>query len=315
MNFFDLPTPQKRKRDDEVDDEILDHQIKRKATGSLALRPSPLKVRSLGPDFGLFHPPAPLTPDDTSGDESLPEDLDLGAQAKIARNGSNLSNGSSNTSSSMTVQVSPQRHEDTDMMMASPSRPRFGRARSNDLISPPRITTTDPFLRPPEKVNPLNDRVPTPINSTFDNRLNHLPAAPRHQFPPLRKFLSPMMEQEPFAGPPTPVEDTVDPTGDSDVMMGYEQTSNSMSGLKVSCDEDDAMEQDMDTGAIPLSGNRNWGMDGSASQEPRSSGRIAKLHMGFMSGCHRCAQKVPGHYSHIIWEGEDGSRILKEQDG
>jgi hypothetical protein len=315
MNFFQLPTPHKRKRaddDDGLNDENLDHNIKRKAIGSLAIRPSPLKVRPLRPAFGSFNPPAPLTPDDTSGDESLPDDFDLEGQATIARNISNLSDSSSRSTSSMIAQASPERHEDTDMMMTSPSRPQFGRARSNDLISPPRIATSDSFLTPPQSVNPLNDRVPTPINSTFDNRLNHLPAAPRHQFPPLRKFLSPMMEQEPFAGPPTPVEDTLHAAGDSDVMMGYEQTSNSMSGLKVSCDEDDAMEQDMDADAAQL-GNKNRGLDGSASQDQRSHGRTARLHMGFMTGCPRCAQKVPGHYSHIVWEGADGSRVVRDQ--
>ena len=315
MNIFHLPAPQKRKRDrDDINDENAEHHFKRKAIGSLAIRPSPLKVRPLAPAFTSFNLPTPLTPDDTSGDESLPEEDGLLAQANIARNGSDLSNGSTDSASSMTVQASPERYDDADTMMISPTRPRFGRARSNDLISPPRLATTSSFLTPPHQTNPMNDRVPTPINSTFDNRLSHLPAAPRHQFPPLRKFLSPMMEQEAFAGPPTPVEDTMQMAQDSDVMMGYEQTSNSLSGLKVSTD-DDAMDQDSAPLSMNESVNRHWGLDGSASQEQaRLPGRIAKLHMGFMAGCARCAQKVPGHYSHIIWEGADGSKVVRDHD-
>lgn len=313
MNIFQLPPPPKRKRSfDDVKDENLEHQSKRKATASLAIRPSPLKVRPLGPAFGSFNPPAPLTPDDTSGDESIPEELGTAGQPLIHRNTSNLSDESTNSTSSMAVHLSPGRQQDTDMITSSPFRPCFGRARSNDLISPPRIATTDSsFLTPPQSVNPLNDRIPTPINSTFDNRLNHLPAAPRHQFPPLRKFLSPMMEQEPFAAPPTPVEDTMQ---DADIMVGYEQTSNSMSGLKVSCNDDDIMDQDMDTDDMRAQVTGSWGLDGAVGQEPRISGRIAKLHMGFMPGCSRCVQKVPGHYSHIIWEGPDGSKVVKEHD-
>jgi hypothetical protein len=126
------------------------------------------------------------------------------------------------------------------------------------------------------------------------------------------------MEQEPFGGPPTPVEDTMHipntSNEDADVMMGYEQTSDGMSGLRVSCDDDEAMDQDMDVDAMRDQVRRDLGLDGISSQEQakRISGRIAKLHMGFMAGCTRCAQKVPGHYSHIIWEGADGSRIVRD---
>lgn len=33
----------------------------------------------------------------------------------------------------------------------------------------------------------------------------------------------------------------------------------------------------------------------------QSSGRVAKLHMGFKADCEKCIARVPGHYSHIIW--------------
>lgn len=125
------------------------------------------------------------------------------------------------------------------------------------------------------------------------------------------------MEQEAFAGPPTPVEDTMHRSlaQDLDVAMGYEQTSNSLSGLKVSSDDDDVMDEDGDSAFGNVPSSRTWGMDGSTSREQlRPSGRIAKLHMGFMAGCLRCAQKVPGHYSHIIWEGADGSKIVRDHD-
>ena len=101
-------------------------------------------------------------------------------------------------------------------------------------------------------------------------------------------------------------------TLDADVMMGYEQNSDSMSGLRVTCDDDDAMEQD--TEPQTCSQDR-LGLDGHASQDQGRAQalevKIAKLHMGFMPGCSKCASKVPGHYSHVYWESKDGTKVFR----
>ena len=118
-----------------------------------------------------------------------------------------------------------------------------------------------------------------------------------------------MVEQENWSsigpdGLPSPTEDYVPQIHDPDAMMIYDQTSDSMSGLRV----DDEME------AVQMRDDRmeyGLGLDGSMSQgsstphahsrQTSQAGRTARLHMGYLIGCEKCAQKVPGHYSHILW--------------
>ena len=108
------------------------------------------------------------------------------------------------------------------------------------------------------------------------------------------------MEQDAWGAPndgglPSPTEDNMEYTNpnSSDVMMGYEQNSDGMSGLRVSGDDDNMMEESpvqMDAAQEP-----QW----HSRQHSRGSS-IAKLHMGYLAGCLKCEQKVPGHYSHIL---------------
>ena len=44
--------------------------------------------------------------------------------------------------------------------------------------------------------------------------------------------------------------------------------------------------------------NNGFGQQHNRNQ---SSGRVAKLHMGFKADCEKCIARVPGHYSHIMW--------------
>ncbi|KPI43236.1 uncharacterized protein AB675_6778 [Cyphellophora attinorum] len=302
----------KRKRDvDDISDEEMDHQFKQRRTlPALPIRTTPPKfARRFGSTLASSVPPAPLTPIDTSEDESLTDeyhDVFDGDRWKHISQGSSIS---TNSTSSLKVNVDLAQHGDDKGMMLSPPppRPRFGRARSNDLVSPAHLTTSFPSLTAPSQPNQLNDRMPTPVASSFDNRTDSrgsvLSQAPRQSFPPLRKFLSPMMEQDAWGtsnegGLPSPVEDSMqyDSPISADVLMGYEQTSAGMIGLNMSCDDDKMMEDTPSLATAQLDGQTRV----HARQHSRGKGSIAKLHMGFLAGCSKCEQKVPGHYSHIL---------------
>jgi hypothetical protein len=116
-----------------------------------------------------------------------------------------------------------------------------------------------------------------------------------------------MIEQDGWGSPltdngmglPSPAEDEGNGLADNhrndpDVMMGYEQTSNSMSGLRVSCDEDDDLMMD-DTEMRHIAGFAE------ATQYSQGQGvQRTRLHMGFLAGCDKCIRRDPGHYSHIL---------------
>lgn len=306
MNFFQPLQLHKRKRDfDDISDEELQHQSKqRKAISSLPIR-TPFKARATsGSPFTSFNPPAPLTPVDSSEDESLSDENHDVRTSPSYHDDHPFSSSNTSTSPSI-VYADPFAPPDTTMMMSPPPRPRFGRARSNDLVSPTHLSSSTNLIYSSQP-NQLNDRIPTPIASHFDNRidsrLSTLPFAPRHQFPPLRQFLSPMIEQEGWGaasegGLPSPAAENMEhKEEDADVMMGYEQTNDGMSGLRVTCDED-TMDEDVFS---PRSPARELRRSSTHPYTHSRNGSVAKLHMGYLAGCSKCEQKVPGHYSHIL---------------
>lgn len=271
-------TPHKRKRrPDDFNDDFLSRDTKRRSTHCLPIRSSPPRPQvSVPPTYSLFTSiyQQPPTPVDTSDDESsyLPNHQDHWPK-----------DDSQTKSDSSTSSVRAQCGDsiDIDMDMSAPAQPRIRRARSNDIVPPHRdhsfLSTFENFAR---------ERVPTPISSHFDNRVNELPSVPRHQFPPLRTNLSPMIEQESWInrdGLPSPVEDQ-----GMDSMMMVDQTNDGMNGLRVSRTE--SIETWM-------TGRYGSQVDGTSSP----SRRTARLHMGFLNDCEKCIQKVPGHYSHILW--------------
>jgi hypothetical protein len=307
MNFFpQTPTPQKRKRDLN-DDRSAEFGQPWKRHASLAVRTPPKpRARSAGSLNG-FNSHGPLTPVDSSDEESSSVfPFDTHDQSIDSR-------PSAYAHTAIRLQHSPVSEQGDTDMASTPAPPptlvRIGRTRSNDIISPPRLTSpNDSFLMPaPRQPNPLADRVPTPTVSHFDSRVNNLPSVPRHSFPPLRKFLSPMIEQDGWGSPltdsgmglPSPAEDegnglTDNPGNDPDVMMGYEQTSNGMSGLRVSCDEDDDSMMD-DTQMRHIAGFAE-----ATQYSQGQDGQRTRLHMGFLAGCDKCMRKELGHYSHIL---------------
>lgn len=281
------PSPQKRKRrSDHLDDEgffyASTRDAKRRPTSThhcLPFRLSPGRPSHVSvPPVAFSHYTSiyqqPPTPVDTSDDESL------GQQAKDddpwTTTKPDSQHGSDSSVSSTKVQCADS---DVDMDLTVPlaaQPPKIRRARSNDIIPPERDTN---FLAVMDKF--ARERVPTPISSHFDSRVDELPNAPRHQFPPLRTNLSPMIEQESWIsrdGLPSPVDDE-----DMDMMM---MDRDGPSGIG-SGDDDPHMR------------SGKYGLDGNSS--PSGRARTGRLHMGYLNDCEKCIQKVPGHYSHIIW--------------
>ncbi|KIW32838.1 uncharacterized protein PV07_04354 [Cladophialophora immunda] len=279
---FNISTPAcKRKRpSDHLEDDgrFFVRDAKRRSTSThclpIRLSPSSRPHVSVPPaSYSLFTSiyQQPPTPVDTSDDESSGQSFN-GAEDQwpAAKNDSQL--GSDRGTSSVKAQFSDPVDVEMDLTMAPPVvQPRIRRARSNDIVPPERdpnfLNAMDTFAR---------ERVPTPISGHFDNRVNDLPNVPRHHFPPLRTNLSPMIEQESWItrdGLPSPVEDE---------------------------DMDTAMMMDRDEPAIQghLPADK-YGGNGNSSPSGRT--RSARLHMGYLNDCEKCIQKVPGHYSHIIW--------------
>lgn len=277
----------KRKRFlDDCEDSSSDRDIKRRSIHSLPIRTSPSRPQIAIPHvYSLFTSvyQQPPTPVDTSEDESpgFPRD---DCHWPMKQSHSNASLCSQNGTISST-RARPREAPDVDMELSAPSpaEPRVRRARSNDIVPPHR----DPnFLGVMDTL--IRDRVPTPISSHFDRCVSDLPKVPRHQFPPLRTNLSPMFEQESWItrdGLPSPVEDP-----DMDSAMMIDETNDSMSGLRVSGGNE--------TVDSALSSPVYWTPTDGNSSPGRL--RTARLHMGFLNGCEKCIQKVPGHYSHIL---------------
>lgn len=272
FNISSPPQSKRKRRSDHLDDEddffgARDFKRRSPAIHSLPIRLSPGRPNvSVSPASFPFYTSIyqqPPTPVDTSDDESLGQSTKDENQWNLSKQDSRPRSDTS--TSSTKVQCGDL---DVDMDMTAPlvAQPRIRRARSNDIIPPERdsnlLSAFDVFSR---------ERVPTPISSHFDSRVSELPNAPRHHFPPLRTNLSPMMEQDSWIsrdGLPSPVEHE-----DMDMM-----------------DRDDSNKGDY---------FGKYGLDGHSS--PSGRARTGRLHMGFLHDCEKCVQKVPGHYSHIIW--------------
>ena len=280
---FNLSTPPLHKRKRQPDhlgddgDSFGSGDAKRRSTSNthcLPLRLSPGRPSNVSiPPASYSHFTSiyqqPPTPVDTSDDESPGQQSKEDDRWFPSKDDSQP--GSDSSISSLKAQCGDL-DTDVDMDLATPlvTQPRIRRARSNDIMPPHRGSNLLPL-----RDNSIRERVPTPISSHFDNRVNELPNPPRHQFPPLRTNLSPMMEQESWIsrdGLPSPVEDeNMDMTTDRD---DYSSSGLHMRGGK-------------------------YGLDGNYS--PSGRPRVGRLHMGFLNDCEKCIQKVPGHYSHILW--------------
>jgi hypothetical protein len=269
-------TPHKRKRQcEDQTDSSFNRDSKRRSIHTLPIRLTPPRLQLAGSSaYPLFTSvyEQPPTPVDTSEDES-PSHL------RDRRRWHTDSSTDQRRHEQNTPPLTAQEPEsvDVDMDMCSPilSQPKMRRARSNDIIAPQRDANLSSAM-----ASFARDRVPTPISGRFDNRIANLPDTPRHQFPPLRTNLSPMVEQECWFARdtlPSPVEDA-----DMDGMVMDGQASQ-------------ASKESMNAQQARHAGLRHSG------RASPGTGRTARLHMGFLTGCEKCIQKVPGHYSHILW--------------
>lgn len=152
-------------------------------------------------------------------------------------------------------------------------------------------------------------------------------------------MLSPMADAESWTPqirrPPSPDPELDDAFDDDATMAGTEDShmmSDSFTNLSVH--SQDNMDELPDLGSSPTRhvsswspGTRGLGLDNRGLMRPdglrmsmindadnilderntvqhsrnQSSGRVAKLHMGFKADCEKCIARVPGHYSHILW--------------
>lgn len=273
----------RKRKPDDLGDDLLNHEAKRRSIHSLPFRLSPSRPQvSLPPAFPMFTSiyQQPPTPADTSDDESSGNSREEHGWAVKPYSGDFPGPKSDSSMSSNHAEYGDSADVDMDLTQGLDPPPKVRRARSNDIIAPYRepglLSTMDSVNR---------ERVPTPISGHFDARVNDLPSAPRYHFPPLRTNLSPMFEQESWMsrdGLPSPTEDQ-----DMDMMLDYNN------GAKAPQPH------------VPGTGARGFHL---IEYETRTTGgsssgrsRTAKLHMGFLQGCEKCIQKVPGHYSHILW--------------
>lgn len=174
----------------------------------------------------------------------------------------------------------------------------------------------------------------SPFESTFTS------AAARQMRPHLlTTSLSPMVDAESWTPqiqrPPSPSPELDAPFDEDAMMMGVEEShmmSSSFSSLSVHSRDPQAQITDLNSSPTrgwssqtsPSPRARGLGLDGTSSVRPddmrmstigdsqrvgggvqhsrnQSTGRTARLHMGFRADCEKCVARVPGHYSHILW--------------
>lgn len=275
---FNTALHKRKQRPDDLNDDFFNHDAKRRSIHCLPIRSSPSRnTVGIPPVYSPFTSiyQQPPTPVDTSDDESPAGPKEHHWRHKDCFR-DDAQDSSDSSTASLTAQCGESVDVDMDSNMTMLSQPRIRRARSNDIMPPHRSSS---FLGALD--NLARERVPTPISSHFDNRVNDLPTVPRHQFPPLRTNLSPMFEQDSWItrdGLPSPVED------------------HEMDGMMVDATNDDMSGQELTEPQLI----ERYGLQVDGQSSPGRA-RTGRLHMGFLNGCEKCMQKVPGHYSHILW--------------
>lgn len=208
----------------------------------------------------------PLTPDDSSDDESMDCDGEAWRHRILLDNDVNRLSSSSISS----VRVNVDDFDDDMDMNLSPIM-FLTHKRPDMIMTPPRI---------PCSSAQSDERIPTPTASKFNQSETSIRNSfARHQMP-RHTNLSPVMYEE--NGLPSPVA-----SPDIETQMVMDSASDEFRGLRVECDGYvEHIDGEIGTSDI---------------MSPRKSGKMARLHMGYRTDCEKCIQRVPGHYSHIIW--------------
>ena len=240
--------------------------------------------------------PALLTPVESSDDDIPSNDLNFEPGPLPQLDDSNTSSDS--TTSSFKVAIG----DDGDMEMAD-SQPRefssprpWQRQRSNDMLAPPNL----PYLLDTHR-RQGPERLPTPIYGHFndsDVNMDMSGASARSS-----TLLSPLIREEDEPSwwrdyrPPSPV-DTF-----GEVMTPVSQEGEMMGSLNVNT----AGSNDLSRNKIPFPEFSNHGystFDGQRERFGAESGapQSRRLTMGFRADCEKCIRRIPGHYSHIVYE-------------
>ena len=240
--------------------------------------------------------PALLTPVESSDDDIASNDLNFEPGPLPPLDDSNTSSDS--TTSSVKVATG----DDGDMEMAD-SQPRdfsfprpWQRQRSNDMLAPPNL----PYLLETQRKQG-HERLPTPIYGHFndsDVNMDMNGASAKSS-----TLLSPLIreEDEPYWWrdhcPPSPV-DTF-----AEIMTPVSQAGGMMDRLNVNT----AGSNDLSRNKIPFPEFSNQEYSTCDGQRERFGGESGapqsrRLTMGFRADCEKCIQRVPGHYSHIVYE-------------
>ena len=296
----------KRKRS--IDDINGNHfsDIKRRQITALPIR-SPPSIRpsiSVTPAFAAFTKSTAQLPTPVSTSEDEPYSSD-----RLWMQRSRSANFPSSSTPAFAIPPRNDSNDDVNMSFSSSPTPslKAGRARSNDLMSPQRYLGINNPASPGDAIS--RERVPTPITSTF--AATDYVSRPT---PSLRTVLSPMMDEEIWSkngGLLSPMEEA-----EADCRMTVDDTNEGMTGMR-SSDEGPATTSGMEE--VNTISDGGW-LNGVNDCDPRQStqrprlglvnigpdihdhnSRSARLHMGFRADCDKCLQRVPGHYSHIIW--------------
>ena len=240
--------------------------------------------------------PALLTPVESSDDDIASTDLSLEAGRLPPLDDTNTSSDSSTSSIKVVV------GDDGDMEMAD-SQPRqfsspqpWQRQRSNDMLVPPNL----PYLLDTRR-SQGSERLPTPIYGHFNDSdvnmdMNGLGARSS-------TVLSPLIREEEEAPwwrghrLPSPVDNF------DGLMAPLSQADGMMDRINVNtAGSNDLSRDDTSFPALPNQGHSVLeGQSESFGGEPDAP-RSRRLTMGFRADCDKCIQRVPGHYSHIVYE-------------
>lgn len=243
--------------------------------------------------------PTLLTPAESSDDELADTTLEYEADRLPALDDSITSSGSS--AASIKVVIGDDGDGDMDMVDSQPqehfSSPQpWQRQRSNDMLAPPQ----SPYLLETQQ-RLGGERIATPIYGYFSGNDVNLDRSGTPNRP--STSLSPLIREEEeshwWRGHrlPSPVEQSEIHTSS----MG--QANGMMGRLNVST-ADSNLSSRMFT---PISESPMSWQEQSEVQIGRLAGeadhpRSGRLTMGYRADCHKCVQRVPGHYSHIVWD-------------
>jgi len=295
--------PSKRNRDDFQSDQIDHEESMREVKHSRLL---PIRASLLRPSRPTVFPPKQLFMSTNSqiltpagSDDELFDDEARRLSTSTAPEQDNSQTNSSSRVPHIRVQTSED-DDAMDMIYLPPSAITF------PVLSPPvdqQYHAKDSFpqapgyLRRPSRDS--SDRLPTPIRSTFrsssDTEMSGISGG---SLPMLRTILSPMIGSDTprTGGLPSP-DSEYDP--DQMELSPVKRTKGTPNNIEV--DHYLSTPSFASPTPLQLQSSRSPFPQGFNGQNEPPNPRVPRLHMGYRADCQKCVQRVPGHYSHILW--------------